>query len=118
MGQTAKNSSLLAKSALKLAPETRTGLDGVGKGAIPPKPEPRSMQYQLSDYEWRVIRPMLLNNRRGVPRVDVAHLRLRPAPPPLPVAAAPGRCAATARPGTGRRAPRAARGHVRPARGA
>ena len=35
-----------------------------------PKPEPRIMRYELSDYEWSVIKPMLPNNPRGVPRVD------------------------------------------------
>jgi transposase len=28
------------------------------------------MRYELTDYEWRVIRPMLPNKPRGVPRVD------------------------------------------------
>jgi len=28
------------------------------------------MRYQLSDYEWSVIRPMLPNKPRGTPRVD------------------------------------------------
>jgi transposase len=28
------------------------------------------MRYQLSDYEWSIIRPMLPNKPRGVPRVD------------------------------------------------
>jgi hypothetical protein len=35
-----------------------------------PKPEPRLMRYELSDYEWSVIKPMLPNKPRGVPRVD------------------------------------------------
>ena len=28
------------------------------------------MRYELSDYEWRVIKPMLPNKPRGIPRVD------------------------------------------------
>ena len=28
------------------------------------------MRYQLSDCEWNVIRPMLPNKARGIPRVD------------------------------------------------
>jgi transposase len=28
------------------------------------------MRYELSNYEWSVIKPMLPNKPRGVPRVD------------------------------------------------
>jgi transposase len=28
------------------------------------------MRYELTDYEWSVIKPMLPNKPRGVPRVD------------------------------------------------
>jgi transposase len=28
------------------------------------------MRYELNDYEWRVIKPMLPNKPRGVPRVE------------------------------------------------
>src|SRR5258707_1377407 len=28
------------------------------------------MRYELSDYEWSVIKPMLPNKSRGIPRVD------------------------------------------------
>ena len=35
-----------------------------------PKPGPQIMRYELSDYEWSVIKPMLPNKPRGVPRVD------------------------------------------------
>src|SRR6476646_8119104 len=31
---------------------------------------PRMMRYELTDYEWAAIRPMLPNKARGVPRVD------------------------------------------------
>ena len=30
------------------------------------------MRYEINGYEWRLIKPMLLNTPRGVPRVDVA----------------------------------------------
>jgi hypothetical protein len=33
------------------------------------KPGPQIMRYELSDYEWSVIKPMLPNNPCGVPRV-------------------------------------------------
>jgi transposase len=32
------------------------------------------MRYELSTYEWSVIRPMLPNKPRGVPRVDDRHI--------------------------------------------
>ena len=28
------------------------------------------MRYELNDYEWSIIRPMLPNKPRGIPRVD------------------------------------------------
>jgi transposase len=28
------------------------------------------MRYELDDYEWRVIKPMLPNKPRGVPRME------------------------------------------------
>jgi transposase len=34
------------------------------------KLEPRTMRYELNDYESRFIKPMLPNKPRGVPRVD------------------------------------------------
>ena len=38
---------------------------------IPGSQEEReSCGYEFSDYEWSVIRPMLPNKPRGVPRVD------------------------------------------------
>jgi hypothetical protein len=30
----------------------------------------RIMRYELTDYEWAAIKPMLPNKPRGVPRVD------------------------------------------------
>jgi hypothetical protein len=35
-----------------------------------PKLEPRIMRYELSDYEWTAIKPMLPNKPRGVRRND------------------------------------------------
>jgi transposase len=35
-----------------------------------PKLEPRIMRYELSDYGWTAIKPMLPNKPRGVPRVN------------------------------------------------
>jgi transposase len=35
-----------------------------------PKTELQIMRYELSDYEWSVIRPMLPNKPGGMPRVD------------------------------------------------
>jgi transposase len=32
------------------------------------------MRYELSDYEWSVIKPMLPNKPRGIPRVGVVTL--------------------------------------------
>ena len=37
------------------------------------------MRYELSEHEWGIIRPMLPNKPRGVPRVDdrrIPHARL------------------------------------------
>ena len=46
-------------------------VDGAARDVIQaPKPEPRIMRYQLSDYEWTAIKPMLPNKPRGVRRVN------------------------------------------------
>jgi transposase len=46
-------------------------IDRAKSGVIQgPKQEPRIMRYELSDVEWDVIKPMLPNKPRGVPRVD------------------------------------------------
>jgi len=34
------------------------------------------MRYELSDGEWAIIRPMLPNKARGVPRVDDRRVRV------------------------------------------
>ena len=45
--------------------------EGVGPRVIQvPKREPRIMRYELSDYEWTIIKPMLPNKPRGVARVN------------------------------------------------
>jgi hypothetical protein len=42
-------------------------VDGAARAVIQaPKPEPRIMRYELSDYEWAAIKPMLPNKPRGV----------------------------------------------------
>jgi len=35
-----------------------------------PKPEPRIIRYELTDYEWAAIKASLPNKPRGVPRVN------------------------------------------------
>src|SRR4051812_23706173 len=46
-------------------------LDGIAADMIQaPKLEPRIMRYELSDYEWTAIKPMLPNKPRGVRRVN------------------------------------------------
>ena len=40
-------------------------VDGAARDVIQaPKPEPRNMRYELSDYEWTAIKPMLPNKPR------------------------------------------------------
>jgi transposase len=47
------------------------GVERGGMGVIQaPKPEPRIVRYELTDCEWSVIKPMLPNKPRGVPRAD------------------------------------------------
>jgi hypothetical protein len=58
-----------APSKICLIPEPVFGVEGVGMDVIP-KLEPRIMRYELSDYEWAAIKPLLPNEPRGVPLVD------------------------------------------------
>src|SRR6476660_4100093 len=47
-------------------------LDAIAADMIQaPKLEPRIMRYELSDYEWTAIKPMLPNKPRGVRRVGI-----------------------------------------------
>ena len=49
----------------------RFALEVVGPDVVQaPEREPRIMRYELSDHEWAVIKPMLPNKPRGVPRVN------------------------------------------------
>jgi hypothetical protein len=42
-------------------------LEGIVADVIQaPKPEPRIMRYELSDYEWTAIKPTLPNKPRGI----------------------------------------------------
>ena len=46
-------------------------LDGIVADMIQaPKLEPRIMRYELSDYEWTAIKPMLPNKPPGIRRVN------------------------------------------------
>src|SRR5207244_9373397 len=50
-------------------------VDGTAVDVIQaPKPEPRIMRYELSDYEWTAIKPMLPNKPRGIRRVNDRHV--------------------------------------------
>ena len=46
-------------------------VDGIDQRVIQaPEPGPRIMRYELTEYEWTVIKPFLPNKPRGVPRVN------------------------------------------------
>ncbi len=52
-------------------PDVGSGVDGSAQRVIQaPKPQPRIMRYELSDYEWTATKRMLPNKPRGVPRVN------------------------------------------------
>jgi hypothetical protein len=63
---------LMSASACKR--QTVAGARSVAFGQPPviqtPKLGPRIMRYELADYEWVAIKPMLPNKPRGVPRVN------------------------------------------------
>jgi transposase len=51
-------------------------VDGVAVNVIQArKPVPRIVRYELSDYEWTAIKPMLPNKPRGVRRVNDRRVR-------------------------------------------
>jgi transposase len=65
---TAESGSKFRRLGLRYSP---VQVDGPARDVIQaPKPEPRIMRYELSDYEWTAIKPMLPNKPRGVRRVN------------------------------------------------
>jgi hypothetical protein len=47
--------------------------EGIGLDVIQaPKPEPRMMRHELTDFEWAAISSFLPNKPRGIPRVACA----------------------------------------------
>jgi hypothetical protein len=68
MSAKARDTILCLLSPLKADIQT----DGADRLAViqAPTTELSIMRYELSDYEWSVIRPMLPNKPRGIPRVD------------------------------------------------
>jgi hypothetical protein len=59
-------------SKISAVASAATGLRGL---MVPPardssSQKPRIMRYELTDYEWAAIKPMLPNKPRGVPRVN------------------------------------------------
>ena len=72
MGQSRRFGDCRAIGPLTLQPQTCClAVDIFAPGVIQaPKLELRNMRYELSDFEWSVIKPMLPNKPRGMPRVD------------------------------------------------
>ena len=71
----ARPSTFESLSAIKLRhyPSRTCQFDvaNVGTGAIQaPKPEPRIMRHELTNFEWTAIKPFLPTSTRGVPRVS------------------------------------------------
>jgi hypothetical protein len=56
----------LGNAGCPVLPVGCSGLDVIQA----PKPEPRIMRYELTDFEWATIRSFLPNEPRGIPRVD------------------------------------------------
>jgi len=54
-------------------------LDGIAVDVIQsPKPEPLTIRYELSDYEWTAIKPMLPDKPLGVRRIGCVPTSPRP----------------------------------------
>ena len=58
-------------SAIRPISDLQFGVANIEMGVIQaPEPGPRIMRYELTDFEWTAIRPLLPNKPRGVPRVN------------------------------------------------
>ena len=61
----------LSMSAIRPISDLQFDVANTETGVIQaPEPGPRSMRYELTDFEWAAIRPFLPNKPRGVPRVN------------------------------------------------
>jgi Putative transposase of IS4/5 family (DUF4096) len=59
------------KSGIRNCRDGPLQVDGIARRVIQaPKPGPRIMRYELTDFEWVAIQPFLPNKPRGVPRVN------------------------------------------------
>jgi transposase len=61
--------AMSAEGPVTLQPQTCCLAVDIGRVQAP-KLGLRNMRYELSDFEWSVIKPMLRNKPRGMPRVD------------------------------------------------
>jgi hypothetical protein len=58
-------------SAIQPISDPQFGVANTETGVIQAlEPGPRTMRYELTDFEWTAIRPLLPNKPRGVPRVN------------------------------------------------